>query len=169
MNNKWWFACLALLCSSTAMAKPEHKPEQQTQQRDQQQTISYWKPYVVSSEKDPGAARAQRVFANLLRTWDDTRVEPSLYVVNSTRGPWAASLADGNILLSRSAIDIEQQHLQQHARHAVQSLRRHHRAQRLAMSEDAADQRVQNIIIELTRRLHLLNPPKEVSLSGLVE
>jgi len=42
-------------------------------------------------------------------------------------------------------------------------------AQRLAMSEDAADQLVQNIIIELTRRqrLHLLNPPKEVSLSGL--
>ncbi len=42
-------------------------------------------------------------------------------------------------------------------------------AQRLTMSEDAADQLVQNIIIELTRRqrLHLLNPPKEVSLSGL--
>ncbi len=106
MNSKWWFACLALLCSSTAIAKPEHKLEQQTQQRGQQQTISYWKPYVVNPEKDPGAARAQRVFANLLRTWDDTRVEPNLYVVDSTRGPWAASLADGNILLSRAAIDI---------------------------------------------------------------
>ncbi len=102
MNNKWWLTYLALLCSSAAMAGPA----QQAQQPSQQQTINYWKPYVVSPAKDPGAARAQRVFANLLRTWDDTRVEPNLYVVDSTRGPWAASLADGNILLSRAAIDI---------------------------------------------------------------
>jgi len=106
MNIKWWLACLALLCSSTAMAGPEYEQKQPAQQQDRQQTVSYWKPYVISPAKDPGAARAQRVFANLLRTWDDTRVEPSLYVVDSTRGPWAASLADGNILLSRAAIDI---------------------------------------------------------------
>ena len=101
INSKWWFTCLALLCSNMAIAKPE-----QQEQQYQQQTISYWKPYVVNPAKDSGAARAQRVFTNLLRTWDDTRVEPSLYVVDSARGPWAASLADGNILLSRAAIDI---------------------------------------------------------------
>jgi len=64
MNSKWWFACLALLCNSAAIAKPE----QRAQQQNQQQTNSYWKPYVVNPAKDPGAARAQRVFANLLRT-----------------------------------------------------------------------------------------------------
>lgn len=70
------------------------------------QSIAYWKPFVVSAVKDPQVARAQRVFDNLLRAWDNTRVEPSLHVVESSQGPWAASLADGNILLSRAAIDI---------------------------------------------------------------
>ncbi|MBI3187444.1 MAG: hypothetical protein HYZ31_06245, partial [Gammaproteobacteria bacterium] len=36
---------------------------------------------------------------------DSSRLEPGLYVVNATAGAWAASLADGNILLSRQAID----------------------------------------------------------------
>jgi len=42
-------------------------------------------------------------------------------------------------------------------------------AQRLSQPEDTVDRLVQDIIIELTRRqrLHLLNPPKEISLSGL--
>lgn len=69
------------------------------------QGLGYWKPFVISVDDDPAVARAQRVFDTLLRAWDGTRVEPSLYVVKSSRGPWAASLADGNILLSRAAID----------------------------------------------------------------
>ncbi len=69
------------------------------------QGLGYWKPFVISADDDPAVARAQRVFDTLLRAWDGTRVEPSLYVVKSSRGPWAASLADGNILLSRAAID----------------------------------------------------------------
>jgi len=42
-------------------------------------------------------------------------------------------------------------------------------AQRLSQPEDTVDRLVQDIIIELThrQRLHLLNPPKEISLSGL--
>jgi tetratricopeptide (TPR) repeat protein len=71
-----------------------------------QQSIGYWKPYVIAPEADAQVARAHRVFGDLLRAWDNTRVEPSLHVVESKLGPWAASLADGNILLSRSAIDI---------------------------------------------------------------
>ncbi len=107
-------ASIALLWSTTSLALPEHMPEQQPQQ-----TIGYWKPYVIDPASDPGAARAQRVFANLLRTWDDTRVEPTLYVVDSTRGPWAASLADGNILLSRAAIDITLAQGRQRADHLL--------------------------------------------------
>ncbi len=42
-------------------------------------------------------------------------------------------------------------------------------AQRLARAEEFIDQLAQDIVVELTRRqrLHLLNPPTEVSLSGL--
>jgi len=105
--------CIALLLSRTAVALPSAETEQQNQ------SIGYWKPYVVNPAKDAGAARAQRVFANLLRTWDDTRVEPSLYVVDSTHGPWAASLADGNILLSRAAIDITLAQGPAHADHLL--------------------------------------------------
>lgn len=73
---------------------------------DPAQSIRYWKPQVISPEQDVKVAVAHDVFDRLLRTWDLTRVEPQLNVVSSTSGPWAASLADGNILLSRSAIDV---------------------------------------------------------------
>jgi len=86
--------CLLLLCTAPAQAE------------EAQQSIGYWKPYVIAPETDAQVARAHRVFDDLLRAWDNTRVEPSLHVVESKLGPWAASLADGNILLSRGAIDI---------------------------------------------------------------
>lgn len=72
---------------------------------DPSQSITYWKPHTLSAEQDPLVAQAQSVFSVLLRAWDSSRLEPSLYVVDSSAGPWAASLADGNILLSRSAIE----------------------------------------------------------------
>jgi len=72
---------------------------------DPTQSINYWKPHTISPRHDPLAEKAQAVFSVLLRAWDSSRLEPSLYVVESAAGPWAASLADGNILLSRSAIE----------------------------------------------------------------
>ncbi len=92
--------CSFLLFTSAVWAKPVTPPQ------DPSQTITYWKPQVISAEHDENVALAQSVFDVLLRTWDTARVEPDLYIVNSTAGPWAASLADGNILLSRNAIDI---------------------------------------------------------------
>ncbi len=77
-----------------------------TPPNDPTQSITYWKPFTVSPQKDAAAAIAHQVFATLLRGWDNSRVEPNLYVVRSTAGPWAASLADGNILLSQQAIEI---------------------------------------------------------------
>ena len=73
---------------------------------DPRQSISYWKAHTISAEEDTRVALAQRVFARLLRAWDSSRVEPGLYVVKTRHSAWAASLADGNILLSRDAIDI---------------------------------------------------------------
>jgi len=72
---------------------------------DPRQSITWWKSHRISADKDVRVAQAEGVFQNLLRAWDNARLEPGLYVVNSTRGAWAASLADGNILLSRDAID----------------------------------------------------------------
>ncbi len=73
---------------------------------DPSQSITYWKPHVLSPENNPLAGKAQNVFSVLLRAWDHSRLEPKLFVVDSTAGPWAASLADGNILISRAAIQI---------------------------------------------------------------
>jgi len=72
---------------------------------DPTQSIVYWKPHTINPENDADVWLAHDIFNNLLRAWDNSRVEPSLYVVESTNGPWAASLADGNILLSREAIN----------------------------------------------------------------
>lgn len=72
---------------------------------DPMQSIAYWKPHAISADKDPLVAKAHDLFSLLLRAWDSSRLEPNLFVVNSSEGPWAASLADGNILLSREAIE----------------------------------------------------------------
>ncbi len=71
---------------------------------DPTQSIVFWKPHTIKPELDSNAQLAHEIFSDLLRAWDNSRIEPSLYVVESTGGPWAASLADGNILLSRDAI-----------------------------------------------------------------
>ncbi len=72
---------------------------------DPAQSITYWKPHVIAAETDPTVAGAHAVFSVLLRAWDQARLEPSLYVVNAASASWAASLADGSILLTRSALD----------------------------------------------------------------
>ncbi|MDH5445346.1 MAG: hypothetical protein OEY52_07300 [Gammaproteobacteria bacterium] len=72
---------------------------------DPRQSITYWRQHTLSAEEDSLTAMAQGVFQVLLRAWDNTRLEPGLHVVKSSSGPWAASLADGNILLSRAAIE----------------------------------------------------------------
>ncbi len=90
---------LCILSMQPAWGKPLAPPDDPTQ------SITYWKPHTIPAEKDPLVAQTQAVFSVLLRAWDSSRPEPSLYVVDSAAGPWAASLADGNILLSRAAIE----------------------------------------------------------------
>ncbi len=72
---------------------------------DPRQSITWWKAYSISASEDAQVAQAEDIFQNLLRAWDNSRLEPGLTVVKSAKGAWAASLADGNILLSRDAID----------------------------------------------------------------
>ncbi|MFT5656876.1 MAG: hypothetical protein ACI9KN_000145 [Gammaproteobacteria bacterium] len=71
---------------------------------DPRQSITYWKAHAISALDDEDVVLAERVFSQLLRGWDNSRVEPGLFVVRSEGAAWAASLADGNILLSREAI-----------------------------------------------------------------
>ena len=75
---------------------------------DPTQSITYWKPLMIAPENNADVAHVQQVFDTLLRSWDRSRVAPRLFVVNSESGPWAASLADGSILLSLSALKISQ-------------------------------------------------------------
>ncbi len=72
---------------------------------DPRQSIAYWKSHAISADEDAVVGTAEAIFSQLLRAWDNSRVEPGLYVVRSNGAAWAASLADGNILLSREAID----------------------------------------------------------------
>lgn len=71
---------------------------------DPKQSITYWKKYILDDERDL-VQQSQQIFSVLLRAWDQSRIEPGLYVVESDAGAWAASLADGNILLSKQAIE----------------------------------------------------------------
>lgn len=93
--------CLVLALGFT---KPIAADESVIPPKDPTQSITYWKPHTLSPQQNPLAAKAQNIFSVLLRAWDSSRLEPSLYVVKSSSGPWAASLADGNILLSQAAI-----------------------------------------------------------------
>jgi tetratricopeptide (TPR) repeat protein len=86
------------LPSSLVCAQSLDPPEDPTQ------SITYWKPHVVQAAGDPEVARAHAVFDVLLRAWDRTRLAPSLYVVDAAASAWAASLADGSILLTLSAL-----------------------------------------------------------------
>ena len=72
---------------------------------DPRQSIAYWKTHAISAVQDDDVKLAESIFTRLLRAWDNSRVEPGLYVVRSNGAAWAASLADGNILLSREALD----------------------------------------------------------------
>jgi len=72
---------------------------------DPRQSIAYWKIHAISALEDKDVELAESILSRLLRAWDNSRVQPGLYVVRSNGAAWAASLADGNILLSREAID----------------------------------------------------------------
>lgn len=86
---------------------------------DPRQSITWWKAYRISAAEDGRVAEAEAIFQDLLRAWDSARLEPGLYVVKSSQGPWAASLADGNILLSREAIDSCMRFGEQRGRHLL--------------------------------------------------
>lgn len=96
-------ACITVLSLAVVVQAPIHA-DSLIPPADPKQSITYWKQYTLPAD-DPQVQRAQQVFSVLLRAWDQSRIEPDLYVVESDAGAWAASLSDGNILLSRAAID----------------------------------------------------------------
>lgn len=73
--------------------------------KEHKSSSAYWKKFVIDPEKDDAVAMAHRVFLRLLQTWDDARVPPFLYVVDRGKGPLAAALYDGAIIINRAAIE----------------------------------------------------------------
>ncbi|NOZ53896.1 MAG: hypothetical protein GXP08_12315 [Gammaproteobacteria bacterium] len=100
------FLCLAFGFTASSSAANGANGITVVPPEDPTQSITYWKPFTISPQNNSHVANAHQVFSALLRGWDNSRVEPNLYVVRSTAGPWAASLSDGNILLSQQAIEI---------------------------------------------------------------
>jgi len=98
----------AAQAESTVLAPPD----------DPRQSITYWKSHTLDSS-DALVKTTHDVFSVLLRGWDSSRLEPGLFVVNSTAGAWAASLADGNILLSRHAIEVCMRYGKQRGEHLL--------------------------------------------------
>jgi len=96
------FVCITLLTNNTVLAEPASTSL--VPPSDPKQSITYWKKYTLDDSSEL-VQQSQQVFSVLLRAWDQSRIEPGLYVVESEVGAWAASLADGNILLSREAIE----------------------------------------------------------------
>ncbi len=116
--------CRKLLASLVILAASLHSPLLFAAQSvmppdDPRQSITYWKQHTVSPETNDAAARAHAIFDILLRGWDNSRLAPGLYVVESAGGAWAASLADGNILLSQQAIDACMQFGEQRGEHLL--------------------------------------------------
>ncbi len=96
----WFWVILALTLPAMAHGADAFVPPD-----DQTQSATYWRAHTIAADADAQVAWAQRVFGTLLRTWDNSRVAPQLFVVRASTGPWAASLADGSILLSKSALE----------------------------------------------------------------
>ena len=95
------FLLILLICCGNAVAETQVSlPD------DPQESFNYWKPFVIQAKDDKAVAIAHRVFDALLRTWDDGRISPKLNIVKSDSGPWAASLEDGNILLSHDVLNF---------------------------------------------------------------
>ena len=98
--KRYLLLLLLLPCPAMAVTEDSVLPPD-----DPRQSIAYWKTHAISATEDSVVGIAENIFSRLLRAWDNSRVEPGLYVVRSNGAAWAASLADGNILLSREAID----------------------------------------------------------------
>lgn len=88
---------LSLKIDICSAAPPSNRPED---------SITYWKPFVILPDEDSKVKDAHAIFNRLLSGWKESRIAPTLYVVHSDAGPWAASLDDGSVLLSREAIDL---------------------------------------------------------------
>ncbi len=86
---------------------------------DPRQSITYWAEHTLALDSDPNIQLAHEIFTVLLRAWDHSRLSPGLFVVRSESGPWAASLADGNILLSHAAIALCMQYGKERGEHLL--------------------------------------------------
>lgn len=93
-----WILVVFQVCFCTSI-----QAETLTIPDNEQQEINYWLPHQIS-QQDTLVKQAHQVFQRLLQNWHPARIEPKLFVIKSADGPWAASLADGHVLLSYAAL-----------------------------------------------------------------
>jgi len=91
---------LLILLLSTAAHAEVDLPDNPTE------SILYWNDYVVQPESNTSVTLTKQVFNQLLQSWDGGSIKPKLNVVDSLPDPWAASLADGNILINLRAVQL---------------------------------------------------------------
>lgn len=96
----WLLACVLGLMSAYSAAATQISPDDPTQY------IRYWSDQIIAPENNSDARWAHDIYSRLLRAWDYTRVAPNLNIIRVKRGTWAASLADGNILITESALAL---------------------------------------------------------------
>jgi len=69
--------------------------------------IGYWLTHHKQVRKGPLYERTMRVFKRVLAAADRRKgVEPRLYIIDYMGLPWAQSLADGSIVLTKKAVDF---------------------------------------------------------------
>jgi len=86
---------------------------------DPSESIRYWKEYVIDPESNPSVALTEQVYQQMLAAWDNSRITPKVYVVKAQRQPWAASLADGSILVSLPAVKLALKSGEDRGRHLL--------------------------------------------------
>ncbi len=71
----------------------------------------YWINKYGLSEENTYTERALNVFSRVLAAADRRAgIEPALYIINLDRPPWAQSLADGSVILSRKGLELCYRH-----------------------------------------------------------
>jgi len=72
-----------------------------------QSNATAWLSVLPSAPADaPYVERVQSIFRNIKRAARGANIRARLFVVDSDNEPWAVALQDGNIILSRGAIDV---------------------------------------------------------------
>ncbi|MFK7892887.1 MAG: M48 family metalloprotease [Granulosicoccus sp.] len=104
-RHEWRFsrqACLACLLATVCLAL-----QSVCAAADLRSNINAWKKaFAVVSDENPYVKRVNNIFERLKSVVGNEVLLSELYILDSDNQPWAIALADGNVVLSRGALDV---------------------------------------------------------------